>query len=88
MSATPDRATDVIVIGSGIGGLTAAIILLKLGYQVTVIEKNLLPGGLMRSYLREGITCPVGVHYVGSLDGGQPLRRMFDYLGVTPVYFQ
>lgn len=80
-----NEATDVVVIGSGIGGLTAAIILLKLGYQVTVVEKNPLPGGLMRSYLRKGIACPVGVHYVGSLGIGQPLRRMFDHLGVTPA---
>jgi all-trans-retinol 13,14-reductase len=83
MKDSVDEATDVVVIGSGIGGLTAAIILLKLGYRVTVVEKNPLPGGLMRSYLRKGIACPVGVHYVGSLGNGQPLRRMFDYLGVT-----
>jgi all-trans-retinol 13,14-reductase len=74
---------DVLVIGSGIGGLTAAIILLKLGCRVTVVEKNPLPGGLMRSYRRDGIDCPVGVHYMGALAEGQPLRRMFDYLGVA-----
>jgi all-trans-retinol 13,14-reductase len=83
MKDSPDEATDVVVIGSGIGGLTAAIILLKLGCRVTVVEKNPLPGGLMRSYIRRGIACPVGVHYVGSLGSGQPLRRMFDYLGVS-----
>jgi all-trans-retinol 13,14-reductase len=82
VKVTRDEATDVVVIGSGIGGLTTAIILLKLGYRVTVIEKNPSPGGLMRSYFRQGIACPVGVHYVGSLGSGQPLRRMFDYLGV------
>jgi len=78
-----DESTDVVIIGSGIGGLTAAIMLLKLGCRVTVVEKNALPGGLMRSYLRRGFACPTGVHYVGSLGEGQPLRRMFDYLGVT-----
>lgn len=83
MIVARDEATDVVVIGSGIGGLTTAIILLKLGYRVTVVEKNPLPGGMMRSYVRRGIACPVGVHYVGSLATGQPLRRMFDYLGVT-----
>lgn len=77
---TPD---DVIIIGSGIGGLTAGIILAKLGRRVTVVEKNLLPGGLMRSYTRSGIDCPIGVHYMGSLDKGQPLRRLWDYLGVS-----
>jgi phytoene dehydrogenase-like protein len=83
MKVACDEATDMVIIGSGIGGLTAAILLLKLGYRVTVVEKNPLPGGLMRSYRRSGFSCPVGVHYVGSLGDGQPLRRMFDYLGVT-----
>jgi all-trans-retinol 13,14-reductase len=73
----------VIIIGSGIGGLTAAIILLKLGYEVTVIEKNREPGGMMRGYKRFGIECPVGIHYLGSFDKDQPLRRIFDYLGIS-----
>lgn len=74
---------DVLIIGSGIGGLSTAIILAKLGFAVTVLEKNSRPGGLMRSYTRDGIECEVGVHYLGSLDQGQILRRFFDYLGVT-----
>ena len=76
---------DTLIIGSGIGGLTAGIILAKLHQQVTIVEKNPLPGGLMRSYVRHGIDCPIGVHYMGSLDRGQPLRRMWDYLGVAPL---
>ena len=74
---------DVLIIGSGVGGLTAGIILSKLNRQVTVVERNPLAGGLMRSYVRSGVECPVGVHYMGSLDRGQPLSRMWDYLGVT-----
>ena len=83
MISKQDDPKDVLIIGSGIGGLTAAIILLKMGCPVTVVEKNPLTGGLMRSYRREGIDCSVGVHYLGALAAGQPLRRMFDYLGVT-----
>ena len=73
----------VLIIGSGIGGLSTAIILTKLGFDVTVLEKNAQAGGLLRSYTREGIECAVGVHYLGSLDKGQILRKFFDYLGVT-----
>lgn len=76
---------DVLIIGSGVGGLTAGIILSKLNRRVTVVERNPLPGGLMRSFVRSGIECPVGVHYMGSLDSRQPLRRLWDYLGVTPL---
>lgn len=74
---------DVLIIGSGIGGLSTAIILARLGFEVTVLEKNSQPGGLLRSYRRNGIECAVGVHYLGSLDQGQVLRRFFDYLGVS-----
>lgn len=76
-------AEKVIIIGSGIGGLSTAIILAKLGFDVTVLERNFQPGGLMRSYRRDGVECSVGVHYLGSLDKGQILRTFFDYLGVT-----
>ncbi|HEY6000648.1 MAG TPA: NAD(P)/FAD-dependent oxidoreductase [bacterium] len=72
-----------LVIGSGIGGLSAGIILARLGFDVTVLEKNRQPGGMMRSYVRQGVHCNVGVHYLGALDEGQILRRCFDYLGIT-----
>jgi phytoene dehydrogenase-like protein len=67
-----------------VGGLSTAIILAQLGFQTTVIEKNPLPGGLMRSYTRKGLDCAVGVHYLGALDDDQVLRRLFDFLGVSP----
>ncbi len=74
---------EVLIIGSGVGGLSTAIILAQQGVEVTLLEKNTQPGGLLRSYTREGIECAVGVHYLGSLDRGQVLRKFFDYLGVT-----
>ena len=78
-----DRGEKVLIIGSGMGGLSTAIILAQLGYDVTVLEKNHRPGGLLRSYTRNGIECAVGVHYLGSLGEEQALRKFFDYLGVT-----
>jgi all-trans-retinol 13,14-reductase len=78
-----EKPFDALIIGSGIGGLSTGIILSRLHQRVAVIEKNLLPGGLMRSYTRDGVDCPVGVHYFGAFGEGQPLRRMFNYLGVT-----
>jgi phytoene dehydrogenase-like protein len=78
-----DKPFDVLIIGSGIGGLSVGIILSLLHFRVAVIEKNPLPGGLMRSYQRDGLDCPVGIHYFGSFGEGESLRRMCDYLGVT-----
>jgi phytoene dehydrogenase-like protein len=73
---------NIVIIGSGIGGLSAGIILSLLNFHVTVVEKNNLPGGLMRSYRRSGIDCPVGVHYVGALGDKEPLGKMFQVLGI------
>jgi len=83
MKNTSDSVRKVLIIGSGIGGLSTAIILAQLGFDVTVLEKNSQPGGMIRSYTRDGIECAVGVHYLGSLDKGQILRTFFDYLGVA-----
>jgi phytoene dehydrogenase-like protein len=82
-SMETDKPFDALIIGSGIGGLSMGIILSLLHLRVAIIEKNYLPGGLMRSYQRGGLDCPVGIHYFGSFGEGESLRRMCDYLGVT-----
>jgi all-trans-retinol 13,14-reductase len=76
---------NIVIIGSGIGGLSTGIILSLLGYDVTIVEKNPVAGGLMRSYRRSGIDCPVGVHYVGALGDDEPLGKMFRLLGIEPA---
>lgn len=80
----PVEGKNTVVIGSGAGGLSAGILLALLGFHVTVVEKNGEPGGLMRSYSRRGIDCPVGVHYVGALGACEPLGKMFRVLGIDP----
>lgn len=50
----------VIVIGAGIGGLTAACLLAKSGYRVTVLEKNNTPGGKMQQFSRDGFRFDTG----------------------------
>lgn len=79
----PIEGKNIVVIGAGVGGLSAGILLLLLGYHVTIVEKNREPGGLMRSYSRRGIDCPVGVHYVGALGPAEPLGKMFGVLGIS-----
>ncbi len=75
--------TEVIIIGAGLGGLTSAILLGQMGIKATVIERSPVPGGLLRSYARQGIDCAVGLHYFGPAGEGELLRQMFDILGVT-----
>ncbi len=79
-----EQVADVIVVGAGIGGLTTAALLSKFGQRVTLVEANRFPGGLLRSYTRQGVDCPLGVHYFGACGEGEVLRAVFDLLGVTP----
>jgi len=52
---------DVIVIGSGIGGLTAAALLSKRGLGVLVVEQHYLPGGACTAMRRQGVTFDAAV---------------------------
>ncbi len=75
---------DVLIIGSGLGGLACGAILSKYGFKVCVLEKNPKIGGCLQSYRRDGGTFDTGLHYVGSMNEGQTLYRIFDYLGILP----
>ena len=72
---------DVIVIGSGIGGLTTAGLLARAaGKRVLVLERHTEPGGLTHTFRRDGASWDVGVHYIGHLSPGSQGRAYFDYL--------
>jgi phytoene dehydrogenase-like protein len=51
---------DVIIVGAGIGGLTAAAILVQAGLRVLVLDRNPHPGGTAYVYQRKGFTFPMG----------------------------
>lgn len=73
---------DVVIVGSGLGGLACGVILAKEGYKVCVIEKNKQIGGNLQTFVRDGVVFDSGVHYVGGLDKGQNLYSLFRYLGI------
>ena len=73
---------DIIIIGSGLGGLVCANILSKEGFRVCVLEKNSAFGGCLRSYIRKNRIIDTGIHYVGRLDCGQTLNQYFKYMGI------
>lgn len=72
---------DAIIIGSGIGGLTTAALLAKLGKRVCVLEQHYTAGGYTHSYEREGYEWDVGVHYIGEVHKPwSTIRRVFDVI--------
>jgi phytoene dehydrogenase-like protein len=85
---------DAIVIGSGMGGMTAAALLAKLGRRVLVLEQHYVPGGFTHTFKRKGYTWDVGVHAVGEVTEhtmtGRLLSRLTDgrlrWASLGPVY--
>lgn len=63
--APHDGPWDEIVIGSGIGGMTTAAALARLGRRVLVLEQHYVPGGFTHVFRRKGYEWDVGVHIVG-----------------------
>jgi len=73
---------DVVIIGSGLGGLVTASILTKNNYKVCVLEKNEQFGGALQVFKRDDVILDTGVHYLGSLAKGENLYQFFKYLGL------
>jgi len=77
-----DETYDAIVIGSGMGGLTAAALLAKHGSRkVLVLERHYTAGGFTQVFHRPGYEWDVGVHYIGRVsDPSSPVRAAFDHV--------
>lgn len=78
----------IVIIGSGLGGLECGSILAKKGHSVTVLERQMQPGGCMQSYKRHGVMLDTGLHYVGGLDEGQALYDVFRELELLDLPWQ
>lgn len=77
----PGDHYDAIVIGSGVGGLAAAVLLAEHGQRVLVLERHYAAGGFTQTFRRPGFEWDVGVHYVGQVgDPQSPGRLLFDRL--------
>lgn len=55
---------EVIIIGAGIGGLSAASLLAHKGFKVTVLEKNAIPGGKILQIKKNGFTFDGGASFI------------------------
>jgi len=71
---------DVIVIGSGMGGMTTAAMLAKLGKRVLVLEQHYVPGGFTHTFSRKHYEWDVGVHAVGEVTEASMTGRLLKNL--------
>ena len=72
----------VIIIGSGLGGLSTGVVLAKNGYEVTILEQGRQIGGCLQCFYRHDIKFETGMHFIGSADEGQILNKMLRYLEI------
>jgi phytoene desaturase len=88
--AEPDLRPHAVVIGSGFGGLAAAIRLGARGYRVTILESLEQPGGRARVFRQDGFTFDAGPTIVTAPFLFEELwtlcgRRMQDDIRLTPL---
>ncbi len=84
-SASSEGRWGAIVIGSGMGGMSAAAALSRTGYKVLLLEQYHTLGGLTHSFSRNGFSWDVGLHYLSGIAPGEPERKLLDWLCETPI---
>ncbi len=78
---------DVIVIGSGMGGMTTAAALSRLGHRVLLLEQAQKIGGQTHTFTRDGFSWDVGLHYCGTFGPDQTAGRILDWLSGGTIEF-
>src|SRR5579862_1514745 len=72
---------DVIVIGAGIGGLTAAALLSKAGLSVCVLEKEPHVGGYLAGFRRKQFIFDTAIHWLNQFGPEGILDKLFKAIG-------
>lgn len=85
---SPKNTYDVIVIGSGMGGMTTATALARFDHKVLLLEQAQKIGGLTHAFSRQGFTWDVGIHYCGTFGHDQLGGRILDWLSGGAIEFQ
>ena len=85
MNTPPKRSTDArtVVVGAGIGGLTAAALLVLAGHEVTVLEAHTYPGGSAGTFYHRGYRFDAGATLAGGFAAGGPHARLAQRLGLA-----
>lgn len=85
-SAAPPlpQQCDVVVIGAGAGGLTAAALLARAGLHCLVFEAESQPGGYLAGFQRRGFTFNTSVEWLNQCGPYGFVAQLFAHLGGTP----
>lgn len=71
----------VVIIGGGIAGMTAGVLLQKAGFQTEIYEKNSLPGGQCTGWKREGYMIDNCIHWLTGTRPGSALHELWKEIG-------
>lgn len=71
-----------IVIGAGVGGLTAAALLARAGLEVTVLEAHIYPGGSAGTFFHQGYRFDAGATLLAGFEAEGVFTRLEQGLGV------
>lgn len=71
---------DYVILGAGLGGLSAAACLTRQGYRVVVLEKHYLPGGCCHTFDYGDYRFCADVHYISQCQPGQSIGQFLNYI--------
>lgn len=73
---------SAVVIGAGLAGLSSAVLLAESGWQVTVLERHAIAGGMLQRFRRQRHWFDVGFHFATGGAPGSITRRLLARLGI------
>ncbi|HEY9596611.1 MAG TPA: NAD(P)/FAD-dependent oxidoreductase, partial [Cyanophyceae cyanobacterium] len=71
---------DYVILGAGLGGLSAAACLTRQGNRVLVLEKHYLPGGCCHTFNYGDYSFCADVHYISRCGSGQTINQFLNYI--------